>query len=74
MHYIIYVPIVGRGTKSTGIKSTKERNQPRNKVNPGRKSTREENQNTSYKKPNTSKKIQATKTFAACKDPQIYIC
>ena len=34
----------GRGTKSTGIKSTRERNQPRNEVNPGIKSTQEENQ------------------------------
>ena len=63
----------GRGTKSTGIKSTRERNQPRNKVNSGIKSTQEEDQNTSNKKPNTSKKIHATKTFVACKEPQIYI-
>ena len=34
----------GPGTKSTGIKSTRERNQPRNEVNPGIKSTQEENQ------------------------------
>ena len=34
----------GRGTKSTDIKSTRERNQPRNEVNPGIKSTQEENQ------------------------------
>ena len=38
------IVILGRGTKSTGIKSTKKRNQPRNEVNPGIKSTREENQ------------------------------
>ena len=35
---------MGRGTKSTGIKSSRERNQPRNEVKPGIKSTQEENQ------------------------------
>ena len=40
----IGICVPGRGTKSTSIKSTRERNQPRNEVNPGIKSTQEENQ------------------------------
>ena len=40
----MYCLYTGRGTKSTGIKSTKERNQPKNEVNSGIKSTQEENQ------------------------------
>ena len=38
--HVVHMLSGGRGTKSTGIKSTRERNQPRNKVNPGRNSTR----------------------------------